>query len=426
MYYKDIINDRFIKPLLNKKTGIVGVEMEFPVLNTQKQPVDKAVALGLLDMFLQIGFKTEDTDTEDNPAFITNSEGDCISFDNSYNNIEFSMSYGDNLNAIKERFCIYLKKSQSFLNQQGYIITGMGTNPYKKYINQNHVSYPVYNMVDEYLHRFNNDETHAFPDFPSYLSSVQTHLDINAEDLPKTATLFAKIDFLRGLLFSNSPDFDFGKTLCYRDFLWAKSAFGICKTNTGAVDEEYRTLEDISESFYKRHMFNCIRDGKYQSFYPVKITEYFKDNPPEDIEQFLSFRHIEITCRGTLETRSDCTQPLYDAFAPPAFNLGIAHNIERAISITNELLKDSNLTNSYLRRCVSEGCGISEISKEQLSEYALCMVHIAEEGLIKRGLGEEVLLKCLYKRAETLQCPAMYTLKNKDPIEDVIKKYSKL
>ena len=208
--------------------------------------------------------------------------------------------------------------------------------------------------------------------------------------------------------------------------MWAKSAFGICKTNTGAVDEEYRTLEDISESFYKRHMFNCIRDGKYQSFYPVKITEYFKDNPPEDIEQFLSFRHIEITCRGTLEIRSDCTQPLYDAFAPPAFNLGIAHNIERAISITNELLKDSNLTNSYLRRCVSEGCGISEISKEQLSEYALCMVHIAEEGLIKRGLGEEVLLKCLYKRAETLKCPEMYTLKNKDTIEDVIKKYSKL
>ncbi len=426
MDYKNIINDRFIKPLLNKKIGTIGVELEFPVLNKKKQPVDKAVALGLLDMFLQSGFKTEDTDTDGNPAFITNGCGDCISFDNSYNNIEFSMNYGNNLNSIKERFCTYFADAQSFFKQHGYIITGMGTNPYKKYIDQNHVSYPVYNMVDEYLHKFQNDGTHGYPDFPAYLSSVQTHLDINAEDLPQTATLFAKIDFLRGLLFSNSPDFDFGKTLCYRDFLWAKSAFGICGTNTGAVDEEYRTLDHIAESFYKRHMFNCIRDSKYQSFYPVKITEHFKDNPPEDIKQFLSFRHIEITCRGTLEIRSDCTQPLCDAFAPPGFNLGIAHNIKKAIAATNEFLKDTDLTNSYLRKCVSEGCGISEFSKESLSAYAVEMVAIAEEGLKKRGLGEEMLLKSLYKRAEALQCPAMYTLENKDKIEDVIEKYSKM
>lgn len=426
MDYKEIINNRFIKPLLNKKTGTIGVELEFPVLNTKKQPVDKAVALGLLNLFLQDGFKIEDRDTDGNPAFIANSFGDCISFDNSYNNIEFSMNYGSNLLEIKERFCNYFTAAQIFFEKNGYIITGMGTNPYKKYIDQKHVSYPVYNMVDEYLHKFQSEETHSYPDFPAYLSSVQTHLDINAEDLPKTATLFAKIDFLRGLLFSNSPDFEFGKTLCYRDFLWAKSAFGICGTNTGAVDEQYSTLEDISESFYKRHMFNCIRDGKYRCFYPIKITEYFNDNPPEDIEQFLSFRHIEITCRGTLEIRSDCTQPLCDAFAPPAFNLGIAHNIKKAISATADFFGSMTLESSYLRRCVSEGIEIKEFSKAELSDYACCMVAIAEEGLLKRGLGEETLLKCLYNRAENLQCPAMYTLKNTDKIEDVIKKYSQI
>ncbi|MBR5518516.1 MAG: hypothetical protein IKV86_05750 [Clostridia bacterium] len=424
MHYKDIINDRFIKPLLNKKTGTIGVELEFPMLNTKKEPVDKNIALSLLDMFLENGFKTEDTDTEGNPAFVTNEHGDCVSFDNSYNNIEFSMNYADNLNSIKERFCKYFNLAQDFLKEYGYIITGMGTNPYKKYINQDHVSYPVYNMVDEYLHKFQSESTHQYPDFPSYLSSVQTHLDIDVADLPKAATLFAKIDFLRGLLFSNSPDFEFGKTLCYRDQLWAKSAFGICGTNTGAVDEEYKTLDDIAESFYKRHMFNCIRNGEYQSFYPVKITEYFKDNPPEDINQFLSFRHIEITCRGTLEIRSDCTQPLCDAFAPPAFNLGIAHNLENAIQTTEEFFKGKVLTNSHLRRCVSEGLGIKEFSKSELCEYAIKMVETATEGLVKRGLGEEGLIKCLLKRAEALQCPAMYTLENLDDLDSVIKKYA--
>lgn len=426
MSYKEIIENRFIKPLLHKKTGTIGTELEFPLLNLNKEPVDKVKALSLLDYFLKRGFKTEDTDTEGNPAFITNDYGDCISFDNSYNNIEFSMNYGKNLKKIKERFYGYFNEAQKFLKQYNYIITGMGTNPYKKYITQNHVSYPVYNMVDEYLHKFQNENTHQYPDFPAYLSSVQTHLDINPDDLPKTATLFAKTDFLRGMLFSNSPDFDFGSTVCFRDFLWSKSAFGICGTNTGAVDEEYKTLENIAESFYGRHMFNCIKDGRYQSFYPIKITEYFKSNPPEDIKQFLSFRHIEITCRGTLEIRSDCTQPVCDAFAPPAFNLGIAHNIDKAISKTEELLKDKNLKNSYLRKCVSEGLGIKEFTKEQLLEYTHDMIKISEEGLVKRGFGEESLIQCLYNRAKKLECPAHYTLKNADKIDSVIEKYSEL
>lgn len=424
MNYKDIIKDRFIKPLLNKKTGTIGVELEFPLLNLNKKPVDKEKALSLLGYFLDNGFKVDDTDTDGNPAFITNKYGDCISFDNSYNNIEFSMNYSNNLNEIRERFYNYFNDAQNFIKQYNYIITGMGTNPYKKYITQNHVSYPVYNMVDEYLHRYNSDDTHKFPDFPSYLSSVQTHLDINVEDLPKTATLFAEIDFLRGLLFSNSPDFDFGDTLCFRDYLWSKSAFGICKTNTGAVDEEYKTLDDIGESFYNRHMFNNKRDGKYNCFYPIPLKDYFENNPAKDIEYFLSFRHIEITCRGTLEIRSDCTQPLKDAFAPPAFNLGIAHNIDKAIERTETLLKGKNLSNSYLRRCISQGNDIVEIDKVELKSYAVDMIKLAEDGLKNRNLGEEKLIYTLYQRAKNLECPAKYILKNKENMDNVIKEYS--
>ena len=232
MKCEKIINNRFISPLINKKTGTIGIELEFPMLNMNKLPVDKTIALKLLKYFLDNGFSVEETDTEGNPAFITNNFGDCISFDNSYNNIEFSMNYGNNILDISHRFYGYVESANAFLEKFNYLITGMGTNPYKKYIEQSHVSYPVYNMVDDYLHTFDCELTHNYPDFPAYLSSVQTHLDIDPEDLPKTATLFAKIDFLRGLLFSNSPDFEFGKTLCFRDYLWHKSAFGLCGKNT--------------------------------------------------------------------------------------------------------------------------------------------------------------------------------------------------
>lgn len=426
MNCKKVIYNRFIKPLLNKKTGIIGTELEFPMLNMNRAPIDKEVALGLLDMFTKCGFIIEEKDTDGNPAFISNAYGDCISFDNSYNNIEFSMNYGDNLIEIQNRFYGYFNAAQDYLKDCNYLITGMGTNPYKKFITQSHVSYPVYNMVDGYLHKFNCDETHDYPDFPSYLSSVQTHLDIDVKDLPKTASLFAKIDFLRGILFSNSPDFELGNTLCYRDYLWNKSAFGLCEKNTGPVDEEYKTIDDMAESFYQRCMFNNIRDGRYNFFYPIKVADYFEDNPEKDIEQFLSFRHIEITCRGTLEIRSDCTQPVYDALLPPAFNLGIAHNIDEAIFRTDELLNGTNLSNSYLRRCISSGTGIKEFDKKTLSEYAKDMVNIAKEGLLSRQKGEEILLESIFKRAKDIICPSMYILDNKDNIDKVIKEYAEV
>lgn len=424
MKCKKIIHDRFIAPLINKNTGTIGIELEFPMLNMNKAPLEKSVALELLNYFLDKGFEVEDTDTEGGPAFITNKFGDCISFDNSYNNIEFSMNYGDNLLEIGNRFYNYVHSANDFLQEYNYLITGMGTNPYKKYIDQNHVSYPVYNMVDEYLHAFNCEETHNYPDFPAFLSSVQTHLDINAEDLPKTATLFAKIDFLRGLLFSNSPDFEFGKTLCYRDYLWHKSAFGLCGKNTGAVDEIYNNLDDIAKSYYDRCMFNIIRDGKYMIFKPQKISKFFEENPATDINTFLSFRHIEITRRGTLEIRSDCSQPLSEALIPPAFNLGIAFNTDKAIETTNKFLNIYNLSNSYLRECVSTGKGIKEIEKDKLIDYAFNMVQIAYDGLVKRGKNEEVLLVPLFDRAKELRCPAQHILENKNNLDQIIKEYS--
>lgn len=425
MKCEKIIYNRFIKPLLGKTTGNIGTELEFPLLNLAKKSVEKETALGLLEFFLNNGFQTEETDANGCPAFITDKNGDCISFDNSYNNIEFSMNYGDNLLEICERFYSLLSAAQSFLKPKNYTITGMGTNPYKKYINQSHVSYPVYNMVDEYLHKFDCKKTHNYPDFPAYLSSVQTHLDINADDLPKTASLFAKTDFLRGLLFSNSPDFEQNGTLCFRDFLWHKSAFGLCAKNTGAVDEEYKTLNDIQNSFYERSMFNCIKDGKYITFSPVLLKDYFEVHSEKDIEQFLSFRHIEITCRGTLEIRSDCSQPLSHAFLPPAFNLGISANIESAVKRTEKFFCNKPpVKNSYLRSIAVNGGGFEHFTVAELKSYASDMAEIAYDGLLSRRLGEEKLIEPIFDRAQTLSCPAKHILANKDNIDKVIKEYS--
>lgn len=394
---RKLIYNTFLKPFENRQYGNVGVELEFPLVNLSKAPVDESVAKGIFDHFIKQGFKVE-LEENSQPLFITNEDGDCLSFDNSYNNFEFAMNYSDNLCLIADRFYKLFSSVQEYFKAHNHAIVGMGSNPYKKYTKKSHVDFSTYNMVDQYLTRFGKDS--KYPDFPAFLSSAQTHLDVPISDLPKAYTLYARMDFVRALLFANSPDFEKTGYLCYRDFLWEQSAFSKCPNITGKVDSKFKTSEDLVSYIISKGMFNRIRNGKYEIFEPVPIKEYFarEDATEKDIECYLSFKNVEITKRGTLEIRSDCAQPFNDAFAPAAFNLGILYNMEKAGDFVDEFLKENkiDLTNSLLREKAVKG---EKIADEE-AVYMLLdnMLSICEEGLLKRGKGEEKLLLPLYDR----------------------------
>ncbi|MBR2884219.1 MAG: hypothetical protein IKB93_05435, partial [Clostridia bacterium] len=114
-----------------------------------------------------------------------------------------------------------------------------------------------------------------------------------------------------------------------------------------------------------------------------------------DIECYLSFRNVEITSRGTLEVRSDCTQKEGRFFMPPAFNLGILNNYEKAKkTLDNFLSKNSiNKKPSELRRLAAEGKDEELAPRDTLDTLCRNMTDIAIEGLQKRGKGEEKILK---------------------------------
>ncbi|MGM9551274.1 MAG: hypothetical protein ACI3XA_03370 [Clostridia bacterium] len=406
MDIRELIYNTFLKPFEGKNYSNVGVELEFPLINLQKAPVDESVAKGMFDHFLARGFKAELTE-KGQPLFITNDDGDCLSFDNSYNNFEFALNYGDNLCVIADRFYKLLDEVQRYFESKNHAILGLGSNPYKKYIKKSHVDFSTYNMVDEYL--TTNGKDSKYPDFPAYLSSAQTHLDIPLSDLPKAYTLYGKMDFVRGLLFANSPDFDKEGYLCYRDYLWEQSGFSLCPNITGKVEGKFKTAQDLVSYIAQKGMFNRIREGKYEIFKPETMKEYFarEDAKSEDIDCYLSFKNVEITRRGTLEIRSDCAQPFSDAFTPAAFNLGILYNMDKAETIVDSFLKEKkiNMTNSLIREAVVKG---EQIADEE-SVYILLdsLVSLSEEGLLKRGKGEEKLLLPLYDRVARGMNPAM-------------------
>lgn len=418
---RKLVYDTFLKPFENRQYGNVGIELEFPLVNLDKMPVDERVAKGMFDYFTERGFKVE-LEENGQPLFITNDDGDCLSFDNSYNNFEFAMNYSDNLCNIADRFYSLLDKVQAYFKSHNHAIVGIGSNPYKKYTKKSHVDFSTYNMVDNYLSTFG--ENSPYPDFPAFLSSAQTHIDIPLCDLPKAYTLYAKMDFVRGLLFSNSPDFEREGYICYRDYLWEQSAFSKCPNITGKVEGEFKTNDDIVDYIMSKGMFNRIRDGKYEIFEPVGMKEYFEreDALKEDIECYLSFKNVEITHRGTLEVRSDCAQPFPDAIAPAAFNLGVAYNMDKISAIIEGFFEREGIekTNTLLRDETIRGNLIA--SRNALNELMSEIINCVEEGLLKRGKGEEKFLSPLYRRCMLLTCPGKLAYRYNE--DEIVEMYS--
>ena len=393
---REIIYNRFIKPFSGKTSQNIGVELEFPLINKNGGDVNKTFVAAIMDYIEEKGFSCVLLGTSGEKLFMENNAGDCISFDNSYNNFEFSMMYGDNLCDIKKRFDSYYAMVQGYLARENHMLFPRGTNPNFANISVNHTPFSTYNMVQECLHKFPGQ--HGYNDFPAFMSSVQTHLDIEESLLPQAYTLFCRLDFVRALLFGNSPDFEGRGWRIFRDYLWENSGFGNCPEITGSIDRSFSTIDDIVDFYLEKGIFNRMRNGKYEVFEPVRIKDYFKDDTygarEEDIECYLSFRNVELTSRGTLEVRSDCTQKEGRFFAPPAFNLGILNNLEKAQGVLDSFMRDCNvdMKPSQLRKLAAEGREAEIAPVYLLSELCVKLIDVATEGLKKRGKGEQQLL----------------------------------
>ncbi len=429
MNARKLIEQTFITPFYKKERRFVGVELEFPLISLTETPLDTGIIAPFLEYLLAHGFRIEDTDIYGKGIFLINEDGDCLSFDNSYNNFEFAMEKGENLLLIAERFYRLFALVQAFLLPHGHTLCGLGTNPRFSISDTLPVEYPIYRTIRGFLAGFSGNSYHNIPYFPAWLSSVQTHLDVPQEKLPHALTVMAALDFARGLLFSNGlplvRDERFCRTICFRDYLWEKSGFGSLADNTGPVCGTFNTCDDIVDMILKKSMFLKREGEAYVTMPPVSVKSYFNSGAPEtDISAYLSFKNVEVTRRGTLEMRSDCAQPVGAAFAPPAFNLGIFMQLEEAeqalerfLAILPKDLADAPDRNAILRRKVIYGEPYFA-EENEISAFLEELVGLAQQGLKERGFGEEKLLAPLFERAKTLDCPAKIYRKRQNAGED--------
>ena len=227
--------NKYIEPTKNLKENYIGIEIEIPIVNINKEAVDFSIVHEMTKKFMNhFEFKAIGIDENGDVYSAQNDKnGDILSYDCSYNNLELSFGVEKNLNLLDERFIEYYTFIQNELQKNNYTLTGMGVNPYRKYNNNVPIPSERYRMLFHYLNlckKYKSKEIvfHNHPDYGTFSSASQVQLDVSYEDLVPTILAFSKLEPIKAYLFSNSILLgEDEELLCSRDMFWEKSMHGL-------------------------------------------------------------------------------------------------------------------------------------------------------------------------------------------------------
>lgn len=448
---------KYIEPTKKKRQGYIGVEIEMPIINLKKEAVDFNIVHTITDRFIEnFNFDVTGRDDEGNIYSATNNKnGDILSYDCSYNNLELSFGKEDRLSAIQIRFNEYYTYLQKEFNKYDYTLTGMGVNPYRKYNHNIPIPNGRYRMLFHHLHSYKNYDLpmyfHKYPEYGTFSSASQVQLDVNYEDLPIAINAFSKLEPIKAILFSNSVLLDENEELiCCRDMFWENSTHGINPHNIGMFDCELNSVEELL-AYIESTSIYCVEKGdKYINFKPTNIMEYFQseeiegeyyDNgeykkiviTPEigDLDYLRTFKFEDLTFRGTIEFRSVCCQPVKDSMTVAAFHIGLMDKVKELNEIFNQdyVLYHRGYTATELRKMFVKSKLSGFVDEDALYALVKKILDLSYEGLIKRGFGEEKFLKPLYERMENRTNPAKDMLRRKgsgEDLEKIILEYGKI
>ena len=441
------IDQKYIRPTERPAKPVVGVELEYPIVNLKNiglsevtEPVDFDVVHRLAEGFVvRFGFEkiTRDDDGEIYLAEDSRT-GDTISFDCSFNTLELSFGIEENICILKNRFDRYYSFIEEKLLEERHTLTGMGINPGLHVNRVEPIQNGRYRMLLHHLESYtgygNQIQFHHYPNFGLFSCASQVQVDAEKEHVVEMLNTLNRLEPLKALLFANSvfeADADH-RFLASRDYLWKHSLHGLNPHNVDEYDKRLHSVDEIVRYIASESLYCLERDGKYINFPPVMVEDYFRsrmvrgeyfDNeegrykyatfePGIDDLQFLrSFKFNDLTFRGTVECRSVCEQPVQDVMSVAAFHAGLVAKLPELTRLLDENVG-----------LYQQGYSVGELREIFVRQdhthrfddaaYSLLeeVLRLAEDGLAGRGHGEERFLEPLFRRAEQRTNPALRLL----------------
>ncbi len=453
---EEAIYNRYIVPTRRKRTRLSGLEFELPIVNRKEEPVNFEVIHQVTDKFINaFSFFNISRDDDGNIYLaVDDRTGDGLSYDCSYNTLEFSFGKEEDMNVLYKRFCQYYTYIQKELRKEGHMLTGMGINP-RYAVNQN---IPVvserYRMLFHHLSSYkkygNSIPFHSYPNFGLFSCASQIQLDVEEEQVVPMLNTFTKLEPFKSLILANSLWGENAEILCSRDNFWRNSLHGLNRHNVDMYNVRFDTTDEVVRYIKSMSLYCVEREGKYINFPPMILSKYFSSDRvkgeyfdgneyreitfhPEmsDLQYLRSFKFEDLTFRGTVEFRSVCEQPVGEIMASGALHAGLMENVE---ALSELLEKDTSIYHngynaSELRRMFNRRKKADIFDWKKVSAQLASIVELAEDGLKKRGYGEEHFIKPLYPRAEKLLSPGRQMaegIANGKSLEDYIEEYGGL
>lgn len=452
----EALYERYIVPTKRKRTKLVGLEFELPIVNRKNEPVDFSVVHKVTDAFVR-EFLFDNISRDDDGFIYTavnGATGDGISFDCSYNTLEFSFGTEQDINVLYGRFVKYYTYVQKLFGEYGHALTGMGINPHHA-VNKN---IPVvserYRMLLHHLSTYKDYGReilfHDHPEFGLFSCASQIQMDVEEGSLAEILNTFTKLEPLKALIFANSPWGEQQEFLCCRDILWRNSLHGLNRHNVDMYELEFGSIDEILCYIRSMSLYCVEREGKYVNFHPVPMTEYFSSEEiageyfdgeryrpirvhPEisDLQYLRSFKFEDLTFRGTVEFRSVCEQPVKEIMTSAAFHAGLMEHLHELTELlsNDHVIFHKGFNASELRRMFVKKDLPDVFDWKAVSHLLATVLELAGEGLRRRGFGEEKFLEPLYRRAERLLSPAREMtegIRRGKRMDDYIEEYGRL
>ena len=315
-----LIYEKYIAPTERPKKACAGLEFELPVVNLDKKPVDFSVVHALTDAFLS-RFDFSNVLRDDNGDIYNATDpgtGDCLSYDCSFNTLEFSFGIDEDLSDIYDRFCRYYSFIQDFLLPRRHTLTGMGLNPYRHFNNNVPIANGRYRMLLHHLESYPKYPRtilfHDRPNFGLFSCASQVQLDAQKDTLVETLNTFTRLEPV--------------KFLCSRDYFWKHSMHGVNPHNVDIYDKKLTSVDEVVAYIRTMSLYCVERDEKYINFPPTPLETYFRQDhidgeyydvyegrfnkirfiPEwEDLQHLRSFKFDDVTFRGTIEFGAERT-----------------------------------------------------------------------------------------------------------------------
>ena len=453
---RTLLYEKYIEPTRGNRNNYIGIEIEMPIVNLHKEAVDFANVHRVTAKFMEhFGFETVKRDEDGNVCLAEDpTEHDSLSYDCSYNNLELSLGRVSDISEADERFGRYYAYLQECFAEYGYTLTGMGINPYRIYNQNVPVPNGRYRMLFHHLHSCDRYRRlpmyfHPHPEFGTFASASQVQLDVSYDEIPEVINTFSLLEPVKAIIFANSVLLgEAEEYLCYRDILWENSTHGINPHNVGPYEYEFRDVEELLDYIQSTSIYCAERDDRYVNFRPMPLKEYFAQDEVEgeyyrdgkyhkmiivpkneDLEFLRSFKHEDLTYRGTIEFRSVCCQPIKDAMSVAAFHAGLKDRLHELTSMLENdgVLYGHGYNATELRHLMIKRDLPSFVDEDEVYRLAGDVLNLAAQGLKRRGKGEERYLEPLFERVERHESPAAYMLRRLSEgstIEELVKEYS--